>query len=440
MPPARGVRELSEDHEKHDLGREQHAEGGQEAPPARESRHPERDKESRLVNGKNGKRALGVSGRSQLRQGARGHGTEGPRGGEDRRGESGARDDDDEGGRTQCRAGSSRGPSPPPVCRRLPPKGKQQDADHGQHELMEAVDEEQWRCREGGRKSQKEQAREGESGEEWRRGRQGQGAPGPTEASREDARDIERDESGGQTFGGHHESPAARRQHVAVSGGTQPRGGEDEGGRTGHPGAGREQGFAPRDPRTAECESDEEHRRPRHEAAHPRGESAFFGVTLRRRPRRAQGHPHPEMDVAGGGDHKDRGPDLEMESTEERRLGGGAAEGRDAHGVEAEYEGDGSGGPREASAPGDRTGEDGGEAQRENVGAAALEGDGDRRSRGAGVVIGSLRLQLRDRKDEPLFHPRGAEESEQPEAPSERGQHERRRSTGLRGHRRVTAF
>ena len=305
---------------------------------------------------------------------------------------------------------------------------------------MEAVDEEQGRCRQGGGKGQKEQAREGESGEERRRGGQGQGAPAPTEASREDARDIERDESRGQTLGGHHESPAARGQHVAVGGGTQPRGGEDEGGRIGHPGAGREQGFAPRDPGTAECESDEQHGGPRREAAHERRERAFFGVTFRRRPRRAQGRPHPEKDVAGGGDHEDRRPDLEMESTEERRLGGGAAEGRDAHGVEAEYEGDGSGGSREASAPGDRTGEDGGEAQREDVGAAALEGDGNRRARGAGVVIGSLRLQLRDRKDEPLFHPRGAEESEQPEAPSQRGQYERRRSTWLRGHRRVTAF
>ena len=90
--------------------------------------------------------------------------------------------------------------------------------------------------------------------------------------------------------------------------------------------------------------------------------------------------------------------------------------------------------PGEAGAPGDRTGEDGREAQREHVGPAALEGDGDRHRRAAGVVVGGLLLQLREGKDEPLLHPWGAQEGEQPEAPGQRGQQERRRSTRLRGH------
>ena len=172
--------------------------------------------------------------------------------------------------------------------RRLPPQGEQHHADDGQHELMEAVDEEEGRSREGGGKSQQEQAGDGESGEERRRGGQGQGAPGPGQASGEDARDVERDESRGEALGGHDESPAARGQHVAGSRGGQPRGGEEEGGRAGRPGAGLEQGFAPRDPGAAEREGDEEHGGPRREAPHQRGERALFGVA---RPPSARSRP-----------------------------------------------------------------------------------------------------------------------------------------------------
>ena len=71
---------------------------------------------------------------------------------------------------------------------------------------------------------------------------QGQGAPGPCQARGEDARDIERDESRGETLGGHDEGPAARGQDVAGGRGGEPRGGEEEGGGAGRPGAGGEQG------------------------------------------------------------------------------------------------------------------------------------------------------------------------------------------------------
>jgi hypothetical protein len=75
-----------------------------------------------------------------------------------------------------------------------------------------------------------------------------------------------------------------------------------------------------------------------------------------------------------------------------------------------------------------------------HVAATALEGDGNRHRRLARVVIGGLLLQLREGNDQALLDPRRAEQREEPEAPPQRGQQERRRSTRIGRHRRVTAF
>ena len=186
-----------------------------------------------------------------------------------------------------------------------------------------------------------------------------------------------------------------------------PAAAEEEGGRAGRPCAGLEQGSAPRDPGAAECEGDEEECGPRREAPHQREERAFVAVILLRPTGRSQGPSHPGEDVARGGEDEDRGPDLEMEGLEERRRSGGAAEGRDAQGVQGEDEGNA------AAAPARRARQGTGQARmapRHSASTSVPLQSGvidERPRRAAGVVIRGLLLQPREGKDEPRLHPWG---------------------------------
>src|SRR6185295_19508702 len=112
------------------------------------------------------------------------------------------------------------------------------------------------------------------------------------------------------------------------------------------PGTRPEQRGTLRDPRSQEREGGQENRGPRREASQDRRKLVTLsGALLPHRPGDPQRSPHPREHVARGDEDEDRGPDLEMDGLEERRRGGGAAEARDAQGVQGEDEGDAARGP-----------------------------------------------------------------------------------------------
>ena len=76
--------QLSEDGEEDDLGGEQQTEGREEAPPAREGRHPDGQEQARLVGGRRASAPWASPGAASSAQRMRGQGGDRPRGAEHR--------------------------------------------------------------------------------------------------------------------------------------------------------------------------------------------------------------------------------------------------------------------------------------------------------------------------------------------------------------------